>query len=203
MTESRSGVCGRCYEQRDTLREATCNEKPEALAGAPLGQYHCPDCGMMVMAGLPHFPICDECATIVAKEAAIEAGLDAGIRGVVMLLRSRGFETCDSGDGVSKAPDGDCVIEHPHVFMQFKPDKVWNGAEVLALMMAFAGVDLVPFKPPGEAYAPHEAVLEVNVVWGSDVALIGLHHLNDADLHAARVRKMEALRAERDATGEI
>lgn len=203
MTEPRTGVCGRCYEQRDTLREATCNEKPEEMVGMPLGQYHCSDCGMMVMAGLPHFPICDECAASVAKEAAIEAGLDPGIRSVVMLLRSRGFETCDSGDGVSKAPDGDCVIEHPHVFMRCEPGEAMGNAAALAAMLRFIGVDLVPFKPPGEAYAPHEAVLEVNVVWGSDVALIGLHRLSDADLQAARVRKMEALRAERDATGEI
>ncbi len=27
---------------------------PEQLVGAPLGQYHCPYCGAMVMAGLPH-----------------------------------------------------------------------------------------------------------------------------------------------------
>lgn len=27
---------------------------PQQLAGAPIGQYHCPFCGAMVMAGLPH-----------------------------------------------------------------------------------------------------------------------------------------------------
>lgn len=27
---------------------------PQQLGGAPLGQYHCPHCGAMVMAGLPH-----------------------------------------------------------------------------------------------------------------------------------------------------
>lgn len=32
----------------------TCPEKPERLAGAPLGQYHCPYCTMMVVAGAPH-----------------------------------------------------------------------------------------------------------------------------------------------------
>lgn len=31
-----------------------CPEKPELLAGAPLGMYHCPECGCMVLAGLPH-----------------------------------------------------------------------------------------------------------------------------------------------------
>ena len=32
-----------------------CLEQPMLLAGAPLGQYHCPVCGMMLLAGLPHF----------------------------------------------------------------------------------------------------------------------------------------------------
>jgi hypothetical protein len=27
---------------------------PQRLAGAPLGQYHCPYCGAMVVAGIPH-----------------------------------------------------------------------------------------------------------------------------------------------------
>jgi len=28
--------------------------EPQQLKGAPMGQYHCPYCGAMVMAGLPH-----------------------------------------------------------------------------------------------------------------------------------------------------
>lgn len=31
-----------------------CPEQTMLLAGAPIGQYHCPVCGMMVMAGVPH-----------------------------------------------------------------------------------------------------------------------------------------------------
>lgn len=27
---------------------------PQRLVGAPLGMYHCPYCGAMVMAGIPH-----------------------------------------------------------------------------------------------------------------------------------------------------
>jgi hypothetical protein len=27
---------------------------PQQLTGAPIGQYHCPHCGAMVMAGVPH-----------------------------------------------------------------------------------------------------------------------------------------------------
>jgi hypothetical protein len=28
--------------------------EPQQLRGAPLGQYHCPYCGAMVIAGMPH-----------------------------------------------------------------------------------------------------------------------------------------------------
>lgn len=38
----------------DPGRGASCPEKPEALAGLPIGQYHCSSCGMMLIAGLPH-----------------------------------------------------------------------------------------------------------------------------------------------------
>lgn len=31
-----------------------CPEKPELLTGQPIGQYHCPSCGEMLIAGLPH-----------------------------------------------------------------------------------------------------------------------------------------------------
>lgn len=31
-----------------------CPEQPEKLIGQPIGQYHCPYCGMMVMAGAEH-----------------------------------------------------------------------------------------------------------------------------------------------------
>lgn len=31
-----------------------CPEQPLLLSGQPIGQYHCPMCGMMVMAGMPH-----------------------------------------------------------------------------------------------------------------------------------------------------
>lgn len=54
-------ICGRCYEEVGELFNPVCDEKPELLANAPLGQYHCPDCGAMVMAGLPHFKLCRRC----------------------------------------------------------------------------------------------------------------------------------------------
>lgn len=35
-------------------RRRPCPEQPLLLAGAPIGQYHCPFCGMMIMAGVAH-----------------------------------------------------------------------------------------------------------------------------------------------------
>lgn len=31
-----------------------CPEQPVLLTGMPIGQYHCPVCGMMLMASMPH-----------------------------------------------------------------------------------------------------------------------------------------------------
>lgn len=53
--------CGRCYALVDQLFDSGCQEKPEKLLGAPIGQYHCPDCGAMVLAGLPHPTVCAMC----------------------------------------------------------------------------------------------------------------------------------------------
>jgi hypothetical protein len=55
------GMCGRCYDDNLKLFPANCAEKPELPAGQPLGMYHCPDCGAMVVAGVPHPPMCERC----------------------------------------------------------------------------------------------------------------------------------------------
>ena len=54
-------MCGRCYDEVETLFPANCEEKPEDLKGQPIGMYHCPDCGAMVLAGLPHPALCQLC----------------------------------------------------------------------------------------------------------------------------------------------
>ena len=54
-------ICGRCYDEVDELLKPQCNEKPEKLVGTPLGQYHCPDCGAMVIAGIEHPDVCVRC----------------------------------------------------------------------------------------------------------------------------------------------
>lgn len=65
MTQRNSGALG-----EDDPRLIDCPEcfapageqcdDPRKLAGAPLGMYHCPGCGVMQMAGMGHIN-CDLC----------------------------------------------------------------------------------------------------------------------------------------------
>jgi hypothetical protein len=54
-------ICGRCYQEVDELFDAPCDERPEKLIGSPIGQYHCPECGIMLIAGIEHFKMCERC----------------------------------------------------------------------------------------------------------------------------------------------
>ena len=53
-------ICCRCYTITEVF-PAKCEEKPELLKDMPIGMYHCPDCGGMILAGLPHPPLCARC----------------------------------------------------------------------------------------------------------------------------------------------
>jgi hypothetical protein len=53
-------ICARCYGD-GPLFPAPCAERPERFRGLPLGMYHCPDCGAMLLAGVPHADVCKEC----------------------------------------------------------------------------------------------------------------------------------------------
>jgi len=55
------GMCGRCCADNVEIFDANCSEKPENLLGQPIGMYHCPDCGAMIMAGIPHPLMCKMC----------------------------------------------------------------------------------------------------------------------------------------------
>ncbi len=39
---------------------ARCKYDPVKLLGQPIGQFHCPECGEMQIAGIPHLPPEDE-----------------------------------------------------------------------------------------------------------------------------------------------
>jgi len=57
----KSEMCGRCFDLVDKVYPSNCKEKPEKRIGDPIGQYHCPYCGAMVIAGVPHPDMCDLC----------------------------------------------------------------------------------------------------------------------------------------------
>lgn len=55
------------------------------------------------------------------------AGLDPGIRDLVLTLQRHGFETTDSGDGVSKPADwyeSGCAIDFAHVWITIDVDEI-------------------------------------------------------------------------------
>lgn len=126
-----------------------------------------------------------------ASEATLDpATLDPNIRAVVLFLRDRGFDTCDSGDGVSKLSAGpdDCVRPCPHVTIRTEPGLlIATCDQVRRALEQDAGVAVVPLGPdePG----PGEAVIEGVYLVGSGVAIVDITHLDDADLAlAAHVR---------------
>lgn len=53
-------MCGRCYAENVALFSANCKEYA-LLNDLPLGQYHCPDCGAMIVAGFKHPQMCKLC----------------------------------------------------------------------------------------------------------------------------------------------
>ncbi len=65
-------MCGRCYEEVEETFPPNCAEKPEELIGEPLGQYHCPNCGAMLIAGIPHPNLCKRCLD------RVHPGIDTG-----------------------------------------------------------------------------------------------------------------------------
>jgi hypothetical protein len=61
MSEPNVGMCARCYDENVKLFTTNCAEDPVKLLGAPIGMYHCPECGAMLLAGNPHFELCKLC----------------------------------------------------------------------------------------------------------------------------------------------
>lgn len=101
---------------------------------------------------------------------------DHGIRKLVTLLRVNGFNTVDSGDGVSKLtgdPDSDNEIRgYPHVVCRGD----LNDARMIAALLAANGVPLVEIGIDGGVQIQY--TLDVC----TDMEIIDVMGLNDADL---------------------
>lgn len=66
---SQKEFCCRCLNEFDENdSRSSCKEKPEKRTASLMGQYHCPDCGSMVLAGYEHPAICESCSIEVEEE---------------------------------------------------------------------------------------------------------------------------------------
>lgn len=103
--------------------------------------------------------------------------LDPGIRNTVLWLRSLGYETTDSCDGVTKRAAGDTeALDYPHVFMVvYRIDDLVESADFLMRDLRARGVEVRPgtiqgiYDPTGKLNEPHVLALV-----GYDDAALGL-----------------------------
>jgi hypothetical protein len=83
--------------------------------------------------------------------------LDPGICKTVNLLCAAGFDTTDSGDGVSK-PDMACALPYPHVFAIVDPARMVEEAQrLLDLVSCYADMNL-PGRAVEVSYSPIDGV---------------------------------------------
>lgn len=128
--------------------------------------------------------------------------IDPGVRRLVRLLRDNGFETCDSGDGVSKyadAPEDDEIEDGPvlvadwagcaepvaNVYMQIDPARMVSEAHRLEAILerhGRAGL-LAEEVDNAEAGQPIPRVMiEVTYSPRDGHAILALHGVLDEDL---------------------
>ena len=93
-----------------------------------------------------------------------------GIRKTVLFLQRHGFNTTDSGDGVSNEGMG-CELDHPNVFMLCPPDKLLTESHRLLELLARQGVRCTP-DPDG----PH---IEVSYDPSDGIGILCLFNLDD------------------------
>lgn len=120
------------------------------------------------------------------KEIDYDA-LDPGIRETVRWMRSHGFETTDSGDGVTKLAAGwsrDEVLDVPHVHARVDPFDLVRQADRL--------VSLVNGEGPGRLGLPFESgqlwSVEASYHPVQSVAVLSLIGVNDDAIAAAKKR---------------
>lgn len=114
------------------------------------------------------------------------AKLDPGIREVVRMLISWGFETTDSGDGkykIEQGWDAEEVVPMPHVYIVTSKDKLVPEADRLVWLLDKRGVSTGPLAHDGDG-----VYVEATYLPGSQISLICLFNLNDAALADARKR---------------
>lgn len=117
--------------------------------------------------------------------------LDPGIRRVVRWLREAGFDTCDSGDGISKfLPDSgwdpaghDELMRIPHVAMTCGPEDLVRMADRIAGMLSVLRIDVGVQAPAADT---HVQLLASYDPFAPEFGLLVLTHFTDAQLVEAQ-----------------
>lgn len=110
--------------------------------------------------------------------------LNPGIRESVRFLRAAGFETCDSGDGVTREHECDpgvpyVVVREPHA------ELVVECARDLKSLLESRGLEVVCGPESVEQLGAREVVVEASYDPVSDVAVLVVTGITDAKLAAA------------------
>ena len=99
--------------------------------------------------------------------------LTPGIRKTVLWLRENGFETTDSGDGITNVEAGmECALDIPHVIMTVTPLTLVTRARDLCLLVEKRGIEVRPGMIQS-SYDPAD---------GS--AVLALYGISDGDLES-------------------
>jgi hypothetical protein len=104
--------------------------------------------------------------------------LDPGIRRTVAWLRSLGFDTTDSGDGVAKPTGGDeCAEATPHVYMRIEYRMLFSSVErLMGNVEHVLGVKVVPHGHEGGVW------LQATYDPGDGSTVMSLHGVDDSML---------------------
>jgi len=109
--------------------------------------------------------------------------INPGILRTVQWLRSHGYETCDSGDGVTHLAK--CDRDHPYVVMRVAADVLAKRADELVALLNRAGLKVVSvtygFDEDGGSLAP---CIQASYDPVDGIALIDLMGVSDALLPA-------------------
>lgn len=140
--------------------------------------------------------------------------LDPGIRVLVWFLNDVGFTTTDSGDGVSKDPDPECVYPAPHVHIFVPVVDVYPGAgqfnynSGVAILRVGVGVKMCEhlhqlFRDPWDiSFHPndYESPTEVPVIqlmfgYPDEGTTVSVFNIHDDMLSKGNPGKVEWIRA--------
>ncbi len=125
----------------------------------------------------------------------VVAAMNPGIRKLVVWLRTKGFETINSGDGVTH--DCCCDPPFPFVAMEVEPHLIGVESKRLYRTMRRNGVPMVNWSKVGHGEAPEEDSPDIQVEYqpsGREYALIVLVNVLDKHLPFVKGVKRAATR---------